>query len=264
MSDNASQQNWYSRYSRQLLLDNFDEHSQQALSRSCVAVAGLGGLGHGAATQLAASGVGTLILIDPDVVELSNLPRQTLYRDTDIGQSKARVAARALMHINPAGQYHAQVAGVQDASTPHLLNADVVLDCTDNLASRRWLGTFCQHHGLPLITGAAAGLEGLCIGFSPAPGSPCYGCLEALQAFAPQNCLTQGILGPVVNMVGQYQAHLTLLALTGLAPVPWGELARFNGTGWQHLQLPVNPACTCCQHHATAISTQESAYAAAD
>lgn len=112
--------------------------------------------------------------------------------------------------------------------------------------------------------GAAAGLEGLCIGFSPAPGSPCYGCLEALQAFAPQNCLTQGILGPVVNMVGQYQAHLTLLALTGLAPVPWGELARFNGTGWQHLQLPVNPACTCCQHHATAISTQESAHATAN
>lgn len=245
-----TEQDWYSRYSRQLLVEGMNEEVQHRLGQATVAIAGLGGLGCTAAAYLAGAGVGNLVLIDADTISISNLPRQLLYTQADIGQPKVIIAAQRLQANNP----HCRVLALPEpaqalAAGPSLSATDVLLDCTDNVAARLHLSTRARAAGKPLVSAAASGTSAQMIAFHPGAGHSCYGCLDALAAHAPATCLQQGILGPVVGLAGTYQALLTLHILTGLAPVSWGVLLRFCGLTlrWQESVLPPAPTCSVCK-----------------
>lgn len=241
---------WYSRYSRHFLLDNFDEHHQQQLHNATITIIGMGGLGSTAAQHLAAMGVGTLNLVDEDTVSVSNLPRQLLYTQAQIGRPKVLAAKDQLLANNPDCTIHTFLQRARADDMDDLGGtANALLDCTDSVTSRLELSRFARRAALPLFSGAASGYTGQAIAFTFGANAPCYGCLHSLGAHAPPNCLNHGILGPVVSAIALYQVMLVVYFLTGIAPVPWGTLHCFNASGlsWQTLQLTVNPQCRICQ-----------------
>ncbi|AXR08203.1 HesA/MoeB/ThiF family protein [Salinimonas sediminis] len=243
-------QQWYSRYSRHFLLENFDETHQQRLQQSHLTVIGMGGLGTTAAQHLAASGAGTLSLVDADTVCISNLPRQLLYSEADIGRPKVFAAREHLQANNPGCIIETHVGQASSCELPGLCGqTDAILDCTDNIQTRLALSRYARSAGLPLFSAAAAGYSAQVIAFNPAPGHCCYGCLYGLNAIAPQHCLSHGVLGPVVASAALFQALQVLYFVTRLAPVSWGSLYRFDARTlqWLNHQLPVNLHCEVCQ-----------------
>ncbi|MDG6096936.1 HesA/MoeB/ThiF family protein [Alteromonas sp. ZYF713] len=239
----------YVRYSRQLLVAEMDELKQQALSHAEVVIVGLGGLGCAVAPYLAGAGVGRLRLVDGDEVELSNLPRQPLYGEQDIGEAKARVASLRLRDINRTLSVQCYATRLVESNAESLLQgASVVLDCTDNIASRQLVNQVCYQLGVPLISGAASGTQGQLMMLHPHHAHGCYRCLYAPDQSEPNTCLAQGILGPVVGIVGMIQALQTLLFITSIAPLNWGELRLFDGLSgqWQAIKLPPLKGCPVC------------------
>jgi len=181
------------RYSRHILLDEVGLDGQLTLKRSTVAVVGAGGLGSPALLYLAAAGIGSLILIDDDVVELSNLQRQVLNIIT-----------------------HTQK--LDDTNSALLLkNADIVLDCSDNFSTRYAVNRYCIANNTRLITGAALATQGQLMGFDfRQSDSPCYGCVFPQSSDAPViNCSNAGVISPLLGIVGSMQAQLTLNMLLG-------------------------------------------------
>ncbi|MFC3201899.1 HesA/MoeB/ThiF family protein [Alteromonas oceani] len=242
----------YVRYSRQLLVTEMDEVKQQALSHAEVVIVGLGGLGCAVAPYLAGAGVGRLRLVDGDEVALSNLPRQPLYAEQDIGETKARVACLRLRDINRTLSVQCYATRLVESNAESLLNgASVVLDCTDNMASRQLINQVCYQLGVPLISGAASGTKGQLLMLHPHRAHGCYRCLYEPEQSEPNTCLAQGILGPVVGIVGMMQALHTLLFITSIAPLNWGELRLFDGFSgqWQALKLPPLEGCPVCGEH---------------
>ena len=239
----------YGRYSRQLLVAEMDEVKQQALSHAEVVIVGLGGLGCAVAPYLAGAGVGRLRLVDGDEVELSNLPRQPLYGEPDIGEAKASVASQRLRDINRTLSVQCHATRLVKSNAESLLRgASVVLDCTDNMASRQLINQVCYQLGIPLISSAASGMQGQLLLLHPHQAHGCYRCLYAPAQSEPNTCLAQGVLGPVVGIVGIMQALQTLLFITAMAPMNWGELRLFDGLSgqWQALKLPPLEGCPVC------------------
>ncbi len=241
---------WFSRYSRQLLIDDFDDKHQQKLAQASIVIIGMGGLGCAAAMHLAASGTGTLSLIDPDVVALSNLPRQTLYTEADIGKPKVQ-CARARLNANNA---HCKISIFQQPAQDESLQAvfaasDLILDCTDTAEARRYISKQARHFQKPLLSAAATGLQAHVIPFHWNNDASCYGCLHALDATPEASCLSHGILGPVVAIAGTYQALLAINFITHRHALPWGMLMQFCGRSltWKHLHLPQAADCPICQ-----------------
>lgn len=244
------------RYSRQLRLDNIGINGQLKLRQATVVVIGMGGLGCPAASYLASAGVGTLHVIDHDRIEASNLQRQLLYRETDIGQLKADVAARELKQINP----HITVIPhtVKQSLASHVIaSADVVLDCCDNFDSRYETNTLCATASVPLISGAAIRMEGQLVSFHfNHSKKPCYNCLFP-QADSPpaDNCDSAGILPPVVGQIGAAQALEAIKILTTAvrsdhAAKPLTRLQLFDATTftWRSLRVTPDPHCAVCSH----------------
>ena len=241
---------WYSRYSRQLLVEDFDETHQQKLEQASVAIVGMGGLGCAAAMQLAACGTGTLSLIDPDSVDLSNLPRQHLYGEKDIGKAKVH-CARARLKDNNARcdiDIFEHYAGHENVK-PVLERSDLILDCTDNVQARMYISSQARHLKKPLVSAAATGLQAHVIAFHWQQDACCYGCLHALDATPQKSCLSHGILGPVVAIAGLYQALIAINYLTHRHPIAWGSLMQFCGRTltWKQLHLAQAPGCPVCQ-----------------
>ena len=239
----------YNRYSRQLLVAEMDEHKQQALRLADAVIVGLGGLGCAVAPYLAGAGGGRLRLIDGDEVELSNLPRQPLYGERDLGEAKARVASLRLRDMNRTLSVQCYATRVVESNAESLLQgASVVLDCTDNMASRQLINRVCYQLGVPLISGAASGMQGQLLMLHPDQTHGCYRCLYAPEQSEPNTCLAQGILGPVVGIVGTAQALQALLFMTSMAPPNWGELRLFDGLSgqWQALKVPSLKGCPVC------------------
>jgi len=236
------------RYARQIRLAAIGEAGQQRLLDARVLIVGLGGLGSPAAMYLAASGVGTLVLSDFDRVEPSNLQRQIIHREADLGELKAESAGRTLREINPGCEVVA-LDWELDASelTREIGAADLVLDCTDNFASRFLLNRIAMAQRTPLVTGAAIRLEGQIMTALP-DGGPCYQCVYPAELENQETCAMEGVLAPVVGVIGTLQALEAIRVLTGHAEELRGVLLLFDAVGmeWQRIRVPPRHDCPVC------------------
>ncbi|HDR2892679.1 TPA: thiazole biosynthesis adenylyltransferase ThiF [Enterobacter asburiae] len=238
----------FMRYSRQILLEDIAIDGQKKLLESRVLVVGLGGLGTPAALYLAGAGVGTLVLADDDDVHLSNLQRQILFTTDDINQPKARITRQRLNQLNPDIELIAlqqRLAG-EDLQREVAL-ADVVLDCTDNMATRQAVNAACVTHNTPLITASAVGFGGQMMVLTPPWAQGCYRCLWPDDAEPERNCRTAGILGPVVGVMGTLQALEAIKLLSDMA-TERNTLRLFDARsgGWRHLTLHRASQCPVC------------------
>ncbi|MCW8356840.1 molybdopterin-synthase adenylyltransferase MoeB [Marinomonas pontica] len=238
------------RYSRQLLLPNFDIQGQLNLSQAKILVIGLGGLGNIAATYLATSGVGQLILADGDQLESSNLPRQVLYDENQIGVNKVDAAAKQIASKNALVQVETIA---QNLTGECLLNAveraDVVLDCTDNFTARQAINRACMTGKKPLVSAAAIRWEGQLVSFLYGREStPCYECLYPSLSDHQLSCNESGIVAPVVGLLGVYQALEALKLASGCGRVKHGVLRLFDGFegSWREMRLTQDPECSAC------------------
>jgi adenylyltransferase/sulfurtransferase len=237
------------RYSRQIMLPEIDIEGQARLVDSHALIIGLGGLGSPAAMYLAAAGIGTLALCDDDVVDLSNLQRQIAHTTSRIGSSKTGSAARTLRSLNPAVdilEFPERLEGATlDAA---VAAADVVLDCCDNFATRFAVNAACQRHATPLVSGAAVRWEGQVSVFSHQPGSACYRCLYDENGQEDMRCSHNGVIAPLVGIIGAIQALETLKLLTGSGVTLDGRLLVLDGLRmqWRELRLQHDPACPVC------------------
>ena len=242
------------RYGRQMLLPELGEAGQARLRGARVLIVGLGGLGSPAALYLAAAGVGHLYLSDGDKLEVSNLQRQILYSSNELNDSKVKLASKRLKLLNPHVQLHPCPA-VDDANWSALLApegkpVDLVLDASDNMATRQLVNLGCVRLGIPLLSAAASGWQGQLLLLDLRQQSPagCYHCLYPTRAEPTQNCRTAGILGPVVGMMGTLQALEAIKFLAAIASPALGTLQQFDGLSgrWQRLQLVADPLCPVC------------------
>ncbi|KKO46784.1 molybdopterin-synthase adenylyltransferase [Arsukibacterium ikkense] len=237
------------RYSRQLMLPALDFRGQEALLASKVLLVGMGGLGCAAAPYLVASGVGQLTLVDDDNIDSSNLQRQILYREADIGESKVQQAVASLRQLNS----EIAINALQQRLTAEDLAAlvpqfSLVLDCTDNLATRNAINAACVQAKVPLVSGAAIRFEGQVASFSMQGEGACYHCLSQLFGEQQLTCMEAGILSPVVGVIGTMQALAAVKILAGVGTPLYGKLQLFDAlTGqWQQFSLNKDPACAVC------------------
>ena len=236
------------RYSRHILLPELDVAGQQKLLDATVLVVGVGGLGSAAALYLGASGVGRLLLADGDRVELSNLQRQVLHATARIGQRKVDSAAEALQALNPGVHAEAVAERVDALLLGRLLpGVAVVLDCSDNLPTRRAVNAACRRHRVPLVSAAALGWEGQLAVFDPrSPGGACYQCLYPAGDSEPEAaCATNGVAAPVVGAMGVLQALQALKLITGAGCVTAGELLVFDGLALEFHRVRIRPRPDC-------------------
>ncbi len=227
----------FMRYSRQILLDDIALDGQQKLLDSQVLIIGLGGLGTPAALYLAGAGVGTLVLADDDDVHLSNLQRQILFTTEDIDRPKSQVSHQRLTQLNP----DIQLMALQQRLTGETLKdavaqADVVLDCTDNMATRQEINAACVALNTPLITASAVGFGGQLMVLTPPWEQGCYRCLWPDNQEPERNCRTAGVVGPVVGVMGTLQALEAIKLLSGIeTPAENSDcstVSRASGAAW--------------------------------
>ncbi len=216
------------RYARQMQLPEIGATGQAALDQAHVLVIGAGGLAAPALPLLAGAGIGHLTIVDGDTVDLSNLHRQTLYTEADVGRPKALTAALRCGALNSSCTIEALQTRLTPANAPELVrNADIILDCADSYAVSYTLSDICLTQGKPLISASVLGLSGYVGGFCGTAPS-----LRAVFPEAPENgasCASAGVLGPVVATLGALQAQMALACLTGLDPNPLGQVTQFDG-----------------------------------
>lgn len=246
----------FMRYSRQILLGDIAIEGQQKLLASHVLIVGLGGLGSPAALYLAGAGIGTLTLADDDDVHLSNLQRQILFTTDDIAHPKAQAAKLRLAQLNPGSKLIVlQQRLTGDVLKNAVAHADVVLDCTDNMATRQEINAACVALNTPLITASAVGFGGQLMVLTPPWEQGCYRCLWPDDVEPERNCRTAGIVGPVVGMMGTLQALEAIKLLSGIE-TPSGELRLFDGktSQWRSLALRRASGCPVCGgRHANSV-----------
>lgn len=241
------------RYSRQIMLPEVDVAGQEKLLDATVLIVGLGGLGSPAALYLATAGVGRLILTDHDTVDLSNLQRQIVHTEASIGRAKVDSAASTLAGINPG----VAVEGIAEklhgqALSNAVARSTVVLDATDNFEVRFELNQACVAAGVPLVSGAAIRWEGQVAVFDPRDSeSPCYRCLYTEETDGDNgalNCSENGVIAPLVGIIGTCQAMETLKLITGVGETLTGFVLYFDGKRmeWRRLRLPKDPNCPVC------------------
>lgn len=241
------------RYNRHILLPQIDISGQQKLMQATVLIVGLGGLGSPVAMYLAATGVGRLILVDSDLVELSNLQRQIVHDSTQLGQSKAVSASQKLQRLNPTIQIVASQQHLTgDELDRQVEAADVIADCSDNFNTRFALNAASVRHSKPLISGAAMGFKGQVSVFLPAYAeSPCYHCLyPATAEEEAETCSQVGIITPLVGVIGSIQAVEIIKVLLNLGQSLCGKLLLFDAytSEWRTIKLHKDPNCPVCNN----------------
>jgi molybdopterin/thiamine biosynthesis adenylyltransferase len=239
------------RYSRHILLDEIGIEGQQKLLAAHALVIGAGGLGSPAAMYLASAGVGRITLVDNDTVDLTNLQRQIAHTTERVGQSKAASARITLQQINPEITVTALNERVDDARLAELVaDADVVLDCTDNFATRHAVNRACVAARKPLVSGAVIRFDGQVSVFDPRGGAlPCYSCLFPQdQQFEDVACSTMGVFAPLVGVVGAMQAAEALKLLMGVGASLAGRLMMLDGLHmeWTSIGVGRNGDCPVC------------------
>ncbi len=240
------------RYSRHVLLDEIGIEGQRALCASHVVIVGAGGLGCAAALYLAASGIGHLTLVDADIVDLTNLQRQIAHTTESVGQAKVVSLSAACKRLNPDVQIDAVFKQATPESLLSLLNnAHLVLDCTDNFATRQAINAASVDKRVPLVSGSAIRFDAQLSVFDPRRAdSPCYACVfpNALSDNIDATCATMGVLSPLVGMVGSMQAAQALAVLTGFGTALVGKLLLIDARGFslQTMTVARNPGCAVC------------------
>jgi len=239
------------RYSRHLLLDEIGHEAQERLLASTALVVGAGGLGCPAALYLATAGIGRILLADPDTVDLTNLQRQILHRESTVGLPKVESAQRALAQINSTIEVvpiaH-RLAG--DALDEAVGSSDVVLDCCDNFETRHAVNRACVKANVPLVSGAAIRFDGQLAVFDPRrPDSACYHCLfPEGQETEEVRCATMGVFAPLTGIVGTMQAAEALKIAGGFGEPMVGRLLLVDSRAMQlqSIRLARDPACPVC------------------
>jgi adenylyltransferase/sulfurtransferase len=238
------------RYSRHLSLDGFTQQSQKKLSSASALIIGVGGLGTTASLYLANSGIGNITINDHDSVDITNLPRQILFNSEDLGKNKAETAKKKLLIFNPSISVETSTDKLKEEELERLaLNADVVLDCTDNLQSRLLINKVCIKSRKSLISGAAIRYEGHIAVFRyDIAIKSCYRCLYEIQNENLENCEGSGILAPVAGLVGTIVATEAIKMLIGQASMLNNKLWVLdakNNTN-QIIKIPKSKACKEC------------------
>jgi len=239
------------RYSRHILLDEIGIEGQERLLAARALVIGAGGLGSPVALYLATAGVGRITLVDNDVVDLTNLQRQIAHTTARIGQPKVESARTAMAAINPEVDIVALAERVDAAALDRLVrDADVVLDCCDNFATRHAVNRACVAHHKPLVSGAAIRFDGQITVYDPrSADSPCYACVFPPSAdFEETRCATMGVLAPLVGIIGAMQAAEALKLLSGAGTSLAGRLQMLDARSmeWNEMRIRRDPACSVC------------------
>jgi molybdopterin/thiamine biosynthesis adenylyltransferase len=239
------------RYSRHILLDEMGIEGQERVMAAHVVIVGAGGLGSPAALYLAAAGVGHITLVDDDVVDLTNLQRQIAHTTQRVGQAKVASAAVAMADINPEVRVTALQTRVDAAALDAVVrDATVVLDCTDNYATRHAINAACVRHCKPLVAGAVIRFDAQITVVDPRDAlSPCYACIFPPQAqFEEVACSTMGVFAPLVGVVGATQAAEALKLLAGIGKSLAGRLMMLDGRSmeWSSMLVQRVPGCSVC------------------
>lgn len=239
------------RYSRHILLEEIGVEGQQRILDGHALVIGAGGLGSPVALYLGSAGVGHITVVDDDVVDQTNLQRQIAHTVARVGLPKVDSIAQAIAAINPEVRVTPVQARADTAVLDTLVTqADVVLDCCDNFATRHAVNAACVRHRKPLVSGAAIRFDGqLAVYDSRDVQSPCYACV-----FPPDNapeetrCATMGVFAPLVGIIGTMQAAEALKLLSGAGRSPAGRLLMLDGrhTEWNEVRLPRHAGCPVC------------------
>ncbi len=238
------------RYNRQIILKAFDFEGQEALKQSSILILGAGGLGCASSQYLATAGIGKLTLIDDDKVELSNLQRQVLHHDADIGKLKVESAAQALKELNPELEIVTVAKRLTDEALLSLVQAhDLVLDASDNVDTRNQLNRLCYQTKTPLVSGAAIRMEGQVSVFTyQDQQEPCYQCLSALFGSNALSCVEAGVMAPVVGIIGAVQAMEAIKVIAGLGKPIQGKILMLDAMtmSWREMKLMKQPHCPTC------------------
>jgi len=248
------------RYSRQMMLPEIDAEGQQRLAAARVLIIGLGGLGSAASVYLAAAGAGHLVLVDYDRVDLSNLQRQIVHTTPDIGKLKVDSAREYLSALNP---------DVKISTIDHMLDddelerevaaADVVVDASDNFNTRFANNAICVKTKTPLVSGAAIRFEAQVSVFNPAnPESPCYRCLYGNEARVDQTCTANGVIAPLLGIIGSIQACETMKLIMGIGTTLVGRLLLLDvmNMEWHTAKLRKDPKCPVCSNTLNTAANQ--------
>jgi molybdopterin/thiamine biosynthesis adenylyltransferase len=254
MTERSMQDEELLRYSRHILLDDIGIEGQTRILQGHALIIGAGGLGSPAAMYLACSGIGQITLVDDDSVELTNLQRQIAHTTANVGQPKVASAKETLLALNPHVQVNALAVRADAALLDTLVaQADVVLDCCDNFATRQAVNTACVKHRKPLVSGAAIQLDGQITVYDPRdPTSPCYACV-----FPPDHtpeetrCATMGVFAPLVGIIGAMQAAEALKILASIGQALTGRLLMLDGRSmeWTQVRMPRKAGCLVCGPH---------------
>ena len=238
------------RYNRQIILKQFDFEGQEALKQSSVLVLGAGGLGCASAQYLATAGVGHITLIDDDHVELSNLQRQVLHNDNDIGRKKVDSAAQSLTQLNPHLSLDTRDKRLSDDELKLLVESHtLVLDASDNVETRNQLNRLCFLSKTPLVSGAAIRMEGQISVFTYQDSNePCYQCLSSLFGNAALSCVEAGVMAPVVGIIGATQALEAIKVIANFGTPKKGKLLILDAMSlsWREMKLMKIPTCPVC------------------
>ncbi|WP_338562467.1 molybdopterin-synthase adenylyltransferase MoeB [Erwinia sp. E_sp_B04_7] len=237
------------RYNRQIVLRGFDFDGQEKLKASKALIVGLGGLGCAASPWLASAGVGHLTLLDFDSVSLSNLQRQILHRDSQIGVAKVESARQQLSAINPHITLETVDRQLDDEALLALISRhDVVLDCTDNVSTREQLNRLCYASKTPLVSGAAIRMEGQISVFRWQEDAPCYRCVSRLFGESTLSCVEAGVMAPLVGVIGSLQAMEAIRLLADYGNSVAGKLLMYDAMTLQfrEIKLAKDPACEVC------------------
>jgi molybdopterin-synthase adenylyltransferase len=239
------------RYSRHILLDEIGIEGQERALAASALIIGAGGLGSPAAMYLASAGVGRIMLVDDDEVDLTNLQRQIMHSSARVGQPKVESGREALLEINPEIEVVALRERVAGERLAQLVGqATVVLDCCDNFATRHAVNRACVQAGVPLVSGAAIRFDGQISVFDPRlPDAPCYNCLfPDDQSFQDAACSTMGVFAPLVGVIGAMQAAEALKIIMAVGTPLAGRLLLLDGRSmeWTSIGVARNNSCNVC------------------
>ena len=244
------------RYSRHILLDDVGIDGQQRWLDARALVIGAGGLGSPVALYLATAGIGSLTLVDGDTVELTNLQRQIAHTLARVGEPKVHSAAAAVAALNPEVRVVTLHERADAARLDALVaEADVVIDCSDNFATRHAINAACVRHARPLVSGAAIGFDAqIAVYDTRDASSPCYACVFAPDAnFEEAHCASMGVFAPLVGIIGSMQAAEALKLLAGVGSSLVGRLQMLDARrmAWSEMSVPRNEACAVCRSRDT-------------
>ncbi|MEI7785060.1 MAG: molybdopterin-synthase adenylyltransferase MoeB [Betaproteobacteria bacterium] len=241
------------RYSRHILLDEIGVEGQQRLLAAHALIIGAGGLGSPAGLYLGSAGLGCITVVDHDRVDATNLQRQIAHAMDRVGHFKCESLAQSIAQINPEVQVHCVTERADAALLARLVpQASVVLDCTDNFATRQAINRACVEHHVPLVSGAAIGFDAQLSVYDSGADGPCYACLFSPHAPPEEvRCATMGVFAPLVGIIGSMQAAEALKLILGIGPALAGRLLMLDGRSMQcsEIALRRDAQCSVCAKH---------------